>query len=81
MDNKNKDELNNKLIDLLTETLENNTKINKRTLEIVNAINKRNNIKDTILVLSLLSFFLMVYLFWNWKVGYTNDTKNKKDDE
>ena len=63
MDNKNKDELSNKLIDLLTETLENNTKINKRTLEIVNAINKRNNIKDTILVLSLLSFFLMVYLF------------------
>ena len=63
MDNKNKDELNNKLIDLLSETLENNTKINKRTLEIVNVINKRNNIKDTILVLSLLSFFLMVYLF------------------
>ena len=63
MDNKNKDELNNKLIDLLSETLENNTKMNKRTLEIVNAINKRNNIKDTILVLSLLSFFLMVYLF------------------
>ena len=63
MDNKNKDELNNKLIDLLSETLENNTKMNKRTLEIVNVINKRNNIKDTILVLSLLSFFLMVYLF------------------
>ena len=63
MDNKKNDELNNKLIDLLSETLENNTKMNKRTLEIVNAINKRNNIKDTILVLSLLSFFLMVYLF------------------
>ena len=63
MDNKKNDELNNKLIDLLSETLENNTKINKRTLEIVNVINKRNNIKDTILVLSLLSFFLMVYLF------------------
>ena len=63
MDNKKNDELNNKLIDLLTETLENNTKINKRTLEIVNTINKRNNIKDTLIVFSLLSFFLMVYLF------------------
>ena len=57
------EEIINKLIDLLNSTLENNTEINKKTLEIMTTINRRNVIKDSLIVFSLLSFFLIIYLF------------------
>lgn len=63
MEKDENEEIINKLIDLLNSTLENNTQINKKTLEIMTKINKRNTIKDTLIVFSLLSFFLIVYLF------------------
>ena len=63
MEKDENEEIINKLIDLLNSTLENNTQINKKTLEIMTKINKRNIIKDTLIVFSLLSFFLIVYLF------------------
>lgn len=63
MEKDKNEEVTNKLIDLLSSTLENNTEINKKTLEIMTTINRRNVIKDSLIVFSLLSFFLIIYLF------------------
>ena len=63
MEKDKNEEIINKLIDLLNSTLENNTEINKKTLEIMTTINRRNVIKDSLIVFSLLSFFLIIYLF------------------
>ena len=52
-----------KLLDIIDKALENSTKQNERALEILNRTNRRNAIKDALILISLLSFFLIVYFF------------------
>ena len=51
------------LLDIIDKALENSTKQNERALEILNRTNRRNSIKDALILISLLSFFLIVYFF------------------
>ena len=52
-----------KLLDIIDKALDNSTKQNDRALEILNRTNRRNAIKDALILISLLSFFLIVYFF------------------
>ena len=52
-----------RLLDIIDKTLDNSTKQNEKALEILNRTNRRNIIKDTLILISLLSFFLIVYFF------------------
>ena len=50
-----------KLLDIIDKALDNSSKQNDRALEILNITNRRNAIKDALILISLLSFFLIVY--------------------
>ena len=51
------------LLDIVEKALDNSTKQNDRALEILNRTNRRNAVKDTLILISLLSFFIIVYFF------------------
>lgn len=65
------------LLDIIDKALDNSTKQNDRALEILNRTNRRNAIKDALILISLLSFFLIVY-FFQQKVSDINERKNQK---
>ena len=51
------------LLDIVEKALDNSSKQNDRALEILNRTNRRNAIIDALILISLLSFFLIVYFF------------------
>ena len=51
------------LLDIIDKALDNSTKQNDRALEILNKTNRRNAIIDASIVISLLSFFMIIYFF------------------
>ena len=52
-----------RLLDIIEKTLDNSSKQNEKALEILNKTNRRNAIKDALILISLLSFFIIVYFF------------------
>ena len=52
-----------RLLDIIDKALDNSTRQNERALEILNRTNRRNTIKDASIIISLLSFFIIVYFF------------------
>ena len=50
-----------RLLDIIDKALDNSSKQNEKALEILNITNRRNAIKDALILISLLSFFLIVY--------------------
>ena len=52
-----------RLLDIVEKALDNSSKQNDRALEILNRTNRRNAIIDALILISLLSFFLIVYFF------------------
>ena len=66
-----------RLLDIIDKALDNSSKQNEQALEILNRTNRRNAIKDALILISLLSFFLIVY-FFQQKVSDINERKNQK---
>ena len=68
-----------RLLDIIDKALDNSSKQNEKALEILNRTNRRNAIKDALILTSLLSFFLIVYfLQQKQKVSDINERKNQK---
>ena len=63
MVNNNNNNIDEKLLDTVVTIIDSSTQHNKEALKLLERVNKVSMIKDIIVVLGLIGFFLVLYLF------------------
>ena len=63
MTNNNNNNIDEKLLDTVVTIIDSSTQHNKEALKLLERVNKVSMIKDVIVILGIIGFFLVLYLF------------------